>query len=75
MSCFADAQLDISISSSICADVASQVYKLDHVFQVLLLDCDRLVGFGIEPRDLGLPNIYPEASVTEGRLYWCIVTY
>ena len=31
MSCFADAQLNIFISSS-CADVASQVYKLDHIF-------------------------------------------
>ena len=56
-----DAQLDIFISSSICADVASQVYKLDHIFQGLHLDCDRLVGFGLEPQDLGLPNIYPEA--------------
>ena len=52
------AQLDIFISSSICA---SQVYELDHIFKGLVLDHDRLVGFGVKPHDLGLPNVNPEA--------------
>ena len=47
MSCFADTHLNIFISSSVCAE--------------LLLDHDSLAGFGVEPHDLGLPNVYPEA--------------
>lgn len=48
MYCFVHAQLDIFISSSICAGVASQIYKLNHIFQRLLLDYTRLVSFGVE---------------------------
>ena len=38
-----------------------QVYRLGHAFHGLLLDHNRLVGFGVEHHGLGLPNIYPES--------------
>ena len=51
MSCFADAQMDIIISSSICADVVSEVYKLDYIFQVLLrlMEIRKSMGHSRQP--------------------------
>lgn len=60
-SCLVDAQLHIHLGSSVCADVTAQVYRLDHIFQDLVLNSYCLVGIGVDPHDFGLSDIDTEA--------------
>lgn len=46
--CLVDAQLHIHLGSSVRADVTSQVYKLYHIFQGLVLNSYCLVGIGVD---------------------------